>query len=42
VSAYASPISVTFNDHGMFEHIIDDEIFLGVVGMLECKPHIRY
>jgi len=28
--------SVMLNDHGMYEHIMDDDIFLGVVGMLEC------
>jgi hypothetical protein len=25
------------NDHGMYEHIMDDELFFGVVGMLECE-----
>jgi protein phosphatase-4 regulatory subunit 3 len=25
------------NDHSMYEHILEDEIFFGVVGMLECK-----
>ena len=29
---------VTLNDHTMYEHILDDDIFLGVVGMLECMP----
>lgn len=24
------------NDHGIYEHILDDDIFFGVVGMLEC------
>lgn len=24
------------NDHSMYEHILDDELFFGVVGMLEC------
>lgn len=24
------------NDHTMYEHILDDELFFGVVGMLEC------
>jgi protein phosphatase 4 regulatory subunit 3 len=27
---------VMLNDHSMYEHILDDEIFFGVVGMLEC------
>ncbi|PPR02644.1 hypothetical protein CVT24_002127 [Panaeolus cyanescens] len=26
------------NDHGMYEHILEDEIFFGVVGMLEYDP----
>ncbi|KAJ2917508.1 hypothetical protein MD484_g2933, partial [Candolleomyces efflorescens] len=26
------------NDHGMYEHIMDDELFYGVVGMLEYDP----
>ncbi|KAA1473470.1 DUF625-domain-containing protein [Dentipellis sp. KUC8613] len=26
------------NDHGMYEHILDEEIFYGVVGMLEYDP----
>lgn len=25
------------NDHAMYEHILEDDIFFGVVGMLECK-----
>jgi protein phosphatase-4 regulatory subunit 3 len=29
-------LPVTLNDHAMYEHILDDDIFLGVVGMLEC------
>ena len=24
------------NDHSMYEHIIEDDLFFGVVGMLEC------
>lgn len=24
------------NDHAMYEHILEDDIFFGVVGMLEC------
>lgn len=28
--------AVTLNDHTLFEHILDDDIFFGVVGMLEC------
>lgn len=30
------PRSVMLNDHSMYEHIVEDDIFLGVVGMLEC------
>ncbi|KAF8165663.1 component of IIS longevity pathway SMK-1-domain-containing protein [Crassisporium funariophilum] len=26
------------NDHGMYEHILEDDIFFGVVGMLEYDP----
>lgn len=26
------------NDHGMYEHIMDDDIFFGVVGILEYEP----
>lgn len=25
------------NDHTMYEHILEDDLFFGVVGMLECK-----
>jgi protein phosphatase 4 regulatory subunit 3 len=25
------------NDHSMYEHILDDDMFFGVVGMLECS-----
>lgn len=28
--------AVMLNDHTMYEHILDDDIFFGVVGMLEC------
>lgn len=28
--------SVMLNDHSMYEHILEDDIFFGVVGMLEC------
>ena len=24
------------NDHSLYEHILDDEHFISVVGMLEC------
>lgn len=24
------------NDHSLYEHILEDDIFFGVVGMLEC------
>ncbi|KAI0035668.1 component of IIS longevity pathway SMK-1-domain-containing protein [Vararia minispora EC-137] len=26
------------NDHGMYEHILEDDIFMGVIGMLEYDP----
>lgn len=26
-----------FNDNGIFEYILQDDIFMGVLGMLECK-----
>jgi protein phosphatase-4 regulatory subunit 3 len=26
-----------FNDNGIFEYILQDEIFMGVLGMLECE-----
>lgn len=28
---------VMLNDLGLYEHILDDDIFFGVVGMLECE-----
>ena len=28
------------NDHGMYEHILEDDIFFGVVGMLECSSFL--
>lgn len=28
--------SVMFNDNTIFEHILQDDIFMGVIGMLEC------
>jgi protein phosphatase-4 regulatory subunit 3 len=28
---------VMLNDHAMYEHIMDDDLFYGVVGILECK-----
>jgi len=24
------------HDHGLYEHILDDSVFFGAVGMLEC------
>lgn len=24
------------NDHSLYEHVLEDDIFFGVVGMLEC------
>lgn len=32
-----SLVVVLFNDNGIFEYILQDEIFLGVIGMLECE-----
>ena len=29
-------VVVMMNDHGIYEHILEDDIFFGVVGMLEC------
>ncbi|CAL1700107.1 unnamed protein product [Somion occarium] len=29
---------LALNDHSMYEHILDDDIFFGVVGMLEYDP----
>lgn len=29
-------LTVMMNDHGIYEHILEDDIFFGVVGMLEC------
>lgn len=29
--------AVMFNDNGIFEYILQDDIFMGVLGMLECK-----
>ncbi|KIJ20439.1 hypothetical protein PAXINDRAFT_166491 [Paxillus involutus ATCC 200175] len=29
---------LVMNDHGIYEHILDDDIFFGVVGMLEYDP----
>lgn len=25
------------NDHGIYEHILEDDMFFGVVGILECE-----
>ena len=24
------------NDHSLYEHILEDDVFFGVIGMLEC------
>lgn len=29
--------AVMFNDNGIFEYILQDDIFMGVLGMLECR-----
>ncbi|KAL0070111.1 Platinum sensitivity protein [Marasmius tenuissimus] len=31
-------LSVMLNDHSMYEHILDDDLFFGVVGILEYDP----
>lgn len=28
---------VLLNDHTIYEHILDDRIFMGVMGILECE-----
>lgn len=28
------------NDHSMYEHILEDELFFGVIGMLECLSYL--
>ncbi len=33
-----SPTAVLLNDNVLFEHILQDDVFLGVVGMLEYDP----
>jgi len=30
---------VLLNDHTIYEHILDDRIFTGVMGILECERH---
>jgi len=30
---------VLLNDHTIYEHILDDRIFMGVMGILECERH---
>lgn len=32
----ANLTSVMFNDNGIFEYILQDDIYMGVLGMLEC------
>ena len=29
------------NDHGIYEHILEDDMFFGVVGILECEFTLR-
>ncbi|KAG1792235.1 component of IIS longevity pathway SMK-1-domain-containing protein [Suillus variegatus] len=31
-------ILVMIHDHGLYEHILDDSVFFGAVGMLEYDP----
>lgn len=33
------PCAVMFNDNGIFEYILQDDIFMGVLGMLECASY---
>ena len=28
---------VLLNDHTIYEHILDDRVFVGVMGILECE-----
>jgi len=32
-------VEVLLNDHPLYEHILDDRIFMGVIGILECERH---
>ena len=32
-------MKVLLNDHTIYEHILDDRIFMGVMGILECERH---
>lgn len=32
--------SVLLNDNGIFEYVLQDDVFMGVVGMLECESHL--
>lgn len=36
ISLLTLRLPVMLNDHNMYEHILEDNIFSGVVGMLEC------
>jgi len=29
-----------FNDNGIFEYILQDDIYTGVLGMLECESQL--
>ena len=43
INAPLSPIfatAVLLNEHSLYEHILDDDVFMGVVGILEC-PWIK-
>ena len=37
VSPRLISLPVLLNDHTIYEHILDNNIFPGVVGMLECE-----
>ena len=33
---------ILLNDHTILDHVVTDELFMGVVGALECKSTIRF
>lgn len=34
---YLHPLVVLLNEHTMYEHILNDDLWTGVVGILECR-----
>jgi protein phosphatase 4 regulatory subunit 3 len=32
-------VSVLLNDHTIYEHILDNRVFTGLMGILECERH---